>query len=109
MEALPMEVNQTRFPDCNSTKDQKSTPVRGDHPGSRSTKRHSDKLAYPLDHETMNIKKEKPAKLKQISQVHPTFPSHGEQLSLRAHTAFSGLEMFRLIAFQVFSSDVTMG
>ncbi|RZS06009.1 hypothetical protein BHM03_00036628 [Ensete ventricosum] len=66
-------------------------------------------VASVWDHETMNIKKEKPAKLKQISQVHPTFPSHGEQLSLRAHTAFSGLEMFRLIAFQVFSSDVTMG
>ncbi|CAL9767450.1 unnamed protein product, partial [Musa acuminata subsp. burmannicoides] len=44
--------------------------------------------------ETMNIKKEKPAKLKQISQVHPT--CQWKTIVTTCSHSFSGLEMFRL-------------
>ncbi|CAL9138273.1 unnamed protein product [Musa acuminata var. zebrina] len=44
--------------------------------------------------ETMNIKKEKPAKLKQISQVHPT--CQWKTIVTTCSHSFSGSEMFRL-------------
>ncbi|CAL9202216.1 unnamed protein product [Musa hybrid cultivar] len=44
--------------------------------------------------ETMNIKKENPAKLKQISQVHPT--CQWKTIVITCSHSFSGLEMFRL-------------